>query len=157
MNREERVKMVKAMEYIARQINDESVFEGWLMNGVADGDIPYGDLTVSPEEEEADWYAKSDNWFKLTMDCFLRRMEAAAKSGGLFCDGVCSDETWKTYRVSIAWWIVGDDTPHVEEDVVQEKTEWRARTKALGRLMDDLHQCYKGYAVTIDGITVEEE
>ena len=39
MNRLERAKMVKAMEFIARQINDENVFEGWLMEGVADEDI----------------------------------------------------------------------------------------------------------------------
>ena len=44
--KEERVKMVKAMEFICRQINDEDVFMGWLMNGVADGDIEYGDLST---------------------------------------------------------------------------------------------------------------
>ena len=40
----ERAKMVSAMEFIARQVNDEEVFEGWLMCGVADGDIEYGQL-----------------------------------------------------------------------------------------------------------------
>ena len=37
--REERAKMVLAMEYICRQINDEVAFNGWLMCGVPDGDI----------------------------------------------------------------------------------------------------------------------
>ena len=40
MNKTERVKFVKAMEYICRSINDETIFDAWLMNGVADGDIP---------------------------------------------------------------------------------------------------------------------
>ena len=39
--KQERTRMVKAMEYICRQINDEDVFNGWLMGGVADGDIEY--------------------------------------------------------------------------------------------------------------------
>ena len=39
MNAIERVKMVKAMEFLARNINDEGVFEEWLIEGVADGDI----------------------------------------------------------------------------------------------------------------------
>lgn len=68
MNKQERVKMVKAMEYIARQINDEDVFEGWLVSGVEDGDIDYGDL----------------------MNTFLLCMKRAYKSGGLYCDCVAS-------------------------------------------------------------------
>lgn len=44
MNRIERIKMVKAMEFIARQVNDENVFERWLIGGVSDGDIEYGEL-----------------------------------------------------------------------------------------------------------------
>lgn len=40
--------MVKAMEYIARQINDEEVLMPWLQLGVADGDIYYGDLDAAP-------------------------------------------------------------------------------------------------------------
>lgn len=30
MDNNERIKLVKAMEFIARQVNDEEVFEGWL-------------------------------------------------------------------------------------------------------------------------------
>ena len=88
MNATERIKMVKAMEYICRQINDEEVFEGWLMNGVADGDIEYGDLT---EENDGmmDYYIEDENFSEL-MACFLRRMAGAKKSGGLYCDDVVS-------------------------------------------------------------------
>lgn len=90
MDKVERIKMVKAMEFIARQINDENVFEGWLMGGVADGDIPYGDLSVTDEDiEEFDSYYIEDKHFADLMACFSRRMASAYKSGGLYCDGVC--------------------------------------------------------------------
>lgn len=51
----ERKKMVACMEYICRQINDEDVLYGWLMNGVADGDIDYGDL--NPDNIDS-WYTQ---------------------------------------------------------------------------------------------------
>lgn len=89
MNKEERIKMVKAMEFIARQINDEMVFDGWLMNGVADGDIQYSDL--SADADDFDEYYIEDEHFRKLMGCFLRRMAKAYKSGGLYCDGVCDD------------------------------------------------------------------
>ena len=90
MNKVERIKMVKAMEFIARQINDEEIFDNWLSLGVADGDIIYGDLSVNSEDADyLDYYMEDDN-FKDLMDRFLRVMSAARKSGGLFTDGVVS-------------------------------------------------------------------
>lgn len=85
--------MVKAMEFIARQVNDEEVFEKWLMCGVADEDIPYADFDPSTMSDD-DWYIQDDN-FKDVMDCFLRTMVRAKKSGGLYCGGIVSsvDET----------------------------------------------------------------
>ena len=86
--RTERTKMVKAMEYIARQINDEEVFEGWLMCGVADGDITYGDL----DGGEVDEYYIEDDHFRGLMDEFLILMGRARRSGGLYCGGIVSKE-----------------------------------------------------------------
>ena len=85
-NIEERKKMVAAMEYIARQINDEDVFMTWISVGVADGDIPYGDLST----DNVDEYYVDDDTFKEIMGCFLRRMVGAYKSGGLYCGNVVS-------------------------------------------------------------------
>ena len=85
-----RIKMVKAMEYIARQLNDESVFETWLVDGVADGDIDFGDLSI--KEDDAclfDYYAEDDAFSEL-MDTFLWVMKRAHRSGGLYCDGIVS-------------------------------------------------------------------
>lgn len=89
MDKIERLKMVKAMEYIARQVNDEDVFESWLMCGVADGDIEYGDLSVSHNDaENLECYIEDDSFADL-MGCFNRLMARAYKSGGLYCDKVC--------------------------------------------------------------------
>jgi hypothetical protein len=87
----ERIKMIKAMEYIARQINDEEVFIGWLYAGVADGDIEYGDLDFSVEDVDNLYTYIEDQAFSELMGCFLRRMRAASKSGGLCCAGVVSE------------------------------------------------------------------
>ena len=83
-----RKKMVAAMEFIARQINDEDVFEDWLVNGVADGDIKYGSL--DPEEVD-DYYIEDDN-FRDLMDLFLGLMRGAKRSGGLYCDEIVTKE-----------------------------------------------------------------
>ena len=86
-NKVDRGKMVACMEYIARQINDQDVLMGWLMNGVADGDIEYGDL----DYENVDEYYIGDGTFQDLMSCFLRRMVGAYESGGLYCGGVVSE------------------------------------------------------------------
>ena len=92
MNKRDRAKMVKAMEFIARHINDENVFEGWLMEGVADGDIYYGDLAATPSDvaDSAEDYYIEDRDFADLMDAFLWCMQRAYKSGGLYCDGIVS-------------------------------------------------------------------
>lgn len=92
MNKIERIKMVKAMEFIARQINDEDVFEGWLYNGVADGDIPYGNLNVETDDEAVLDYYIEDEAFSDLMWLFLKLMQLAFKSGGLYCDHIVSED-----------------------------------------------------------------
>ena len=86
MNIKERVSVVRAMEIIARSVNDEEVFEGWLMCGVADGDID-DDTT----DEELEYYIEDDNFAEL-MGTFLRVMSRAKRSGGLYSDGVLSHD-----------------------------------------------------------------
>lgn len=89
MNKVERAKMILAMEFIARQINDEDVFDRWLMCGVADGDIDYGSIDVADVDE----YYLKDDAFEDVMSCFLRCMKGAYNSGGLYCDDiVCKDK-----------------------------------------------------------------
>lgn len=84
----ERRKMVLAMEFIARQVNDEMVFERWLYGGVADGDIDYGETDTDAVDE----YYIEDEHFRDLMDTFLRMMASAKKNGGLYSGGITSNE-----------------------------------------------------------------
>ena len=93
-DREERIAMVKAMEYIARQINDEDILDIWLRLGVADGDIEYGDFQYRDCKmaDSAIDYADFDpTEFADLMATFLRVMNRARLSGGLYCGGVVCD------------------------------------------------------------------
>lgn len=89
MSKTERIKMVKAMEYIMRNLNDEEIFYNyWLTTGVGDGDIEYGDLDGGADET-LDYYIEDDTFADL-MDTFCRTMAKARKSGGLYCDDIVS-------------------------------------------------------------------
>ena len=95
----ERIKAVKAMEFLARQINNENIFESWLTMGPADGDIKYGDLEVKPEDAEDLEYYIEDNEFRDLMKTFLNLMTRAKKDGGLYCGNVCTEKTLKDFCV----------------------------------------------------------
>jgi len=84
----DRRKAIVCMEFLARQVNDEEVFEYWLYEGVADGDIPYGSLDIARVE---DYYIEDKN-FKRLMTDFLILMKGAYKSGGLYCGNVVSED-----------------------------------------------------------------
>lgn len=89
MNVNKRIEMVKAMEMVARAINDESVFETWLSVGVADGDI-----TENTSAEDIEYYT-DDEIFADLMDTFLIIMENAKKSGGLYFDDIVSKSMYE--------------------------------------------------------------
>ena len=80
--KEERIKLVRAMETLARAVNNESVFMNWLSMGVADGDIKQ-----DTEDEELEFYTQ-DEVFSELMDTFLDLMSDAKENGGLYCDGI---------------------------------------------------------------------
>lgn len=84
MNLSRRTKVVRAMETIARCVNDEEVFYRWLLCGVADGDID-DDTT----DEDLEYYCE-DKTFADLMERFLDLMTAAKKSGGLYEDKIVS-------------------------------------------------------------------
>ena len=84
MNLSRRAKVVRAMETIARCVNDEEVFYRWLLCGIADGDID-DDTT----DEDLEYYCE-DKTFADLMERFLDLMTAAKKSGGLYEDKIVS-------------------------------------------------------------------
>lgn len=91
-NEKERKTMVACMEFIVRNLNDESIFESWLYTGVADGDLSYKNLVenFSEEKNNVDEYYIEEENFKDIMGLFLRLMARANKSGGLYCNDVVS-------------------------------------------------------------------
>ncbi len=91
MNKVERIKAVKAMEFLARCCNNENHMMTWLTDGVADGDIDIGDLEVHPEDaENLEYYIDDDEKFADLMDTFLYCMKKARRNGGLYIDEVVS-------------------------------------------------------------------
>lgn len=82
----ERVDMVRAMELLARSCNDEDIFMGWLMCGVADGDI----VRNTTDEEIVEMGYTDDQTFIDLMDCFLSVMKNAYKWGGLYAGELVS-------------------------------------------------------------------
>ena len=88
---EERIKMIKAMEFIIRHLNAEGYMEQWLTEGVPDGDIEFGDLTVKPDDAELLDYFIEDKGFADLTGIFLLAMRKAYKDGGLYCDNIVSN------------------------------------------------------------------
>lgn len=86
----ERIQMLKAMEFIARNVNSEEVMEIWFLAGVADGDIAYADTTPRWGDLDNLEYYLEDDHFADIMDTFLITMSEAYKDGGLYCNGVVS-------------------------------------------------------------------
>ena len=84
MNLHSRANFLRAMETIARAVNDEEVFCRWLLCGVADGDID-----EKTTDEDLEYYCE-DQVFADIMERFLDLMKAAKKDGGLYYDGVMS-------------------------------------------------------------------
>lgn len=93
MNLAERAEVVRAMETIARCVNDEDVFMYWLSMGVADGDID-----KETTDEDVEYYCEDES-FKELMTVFLKLMRRAGESGGLYADGIVSQER----TVKVEW------------------------------------------------------
>ena len=85
MDKIDRKKVIWAMEVLAKCVNDEEVFEYWLVNGPGDGEIDTDDSFEKVDE----YYIEDDNFADI-MDSFLWLMHQAHKSGGLFTDGIVS-------------------------------------------------------------------
>lgn len=88
MNKKERIEMIRAMETIARNLDDKAEYEYWLTFGVAGVDIS-GDTT----DEELEFCVKDENFADLMYN-FLRTLgiKPDKAKGMLNCDGIISKE-----------------------------------------------------------------
>jgi len=81
-NMHARADAIRAMDFLARSINDEDIcLNYWLCDGVADGDI-----NGKETDEDLDYYTEEDNFVEIT-DLFVWCMNAARKDG-LYIDSV---------------------------------------------------------------------
>ena len=80
-----RIQMVRAMELLARSINNEKIFRHWLITGVADGDI-----NENTKDSELEEYTYDEDFAEL-METFVDMMYAAKKHGGIYFDGISSE------------------------------------------------------------------
>ena len=100
----ERVELLKAMDVIVRSLNDESVMDLWLTNGVPDGadDSDYefiAEDVATPEDEDGD-----TSCFEECCRCFTACIAAGAKHG-YYSGGVLGDiRPVAKIKKSIATW-----------------------------------------------------
>ena len=100
----ERVELLKAMDVIVRSLNDESVMDLWLTNGVPDGadDSDYefiAEDVTTPEDEDGD-----TSCFEECCRCFTACIAAGAKHG-YYSGGVLGDiRPVAKIKKSIATW-----------------------------------------------------
>ena len=100
----ERVELLKAMDVIVRSLNDESVMDLWLTNGVPDGadDSDYefiAEDVATPEDEDDD-----TSCFEECCRCFTACIAAGAKHG-YYSGGVLGDiRPVAKIKKSIATW-----------------------------------------------------
>ena len=95
LSMERRAEVIKAMDLIVGCINDEGIIESWLMNGVADGDIPNSAVPLSAI---VDMGYCEDETFRDLMTLFLELMKRAGEDGGLYVDGIVSDTLHLEWR-----------------------------------------------------------
>ena len=100
----ERVELLKAMDVVVRSLNDESVMDLWLTNGVPDGadDSDYESIAedvATPEDEDGD-----TSCFEECCRCFTACIAAGAKHG-YYSGGVIGDiRPVAKIKKSIATW-----------------------------------------------------
>lgn len=91
MDKKERIQMLKAMEIIMRNLNDEELIMIWLSDGIPDG--------TPLDDDEAFEDFTDDVTFADIMDTFVYIMGKACpepetakkRKGTLYCDGVVNE------------------------------------------------------------------
>ena len=85
--KQDRIKLVRAMEEIARSIDDEHIQMIWLEYGIPDGEI-----TETTQDDSLNYLVEDDAQFADLMALFIRIMHRVPINGGLYCDGLLSKE-----------------------------------------------------------------
>ncbi len=89
MKNSEKKAIILCMEILARNINNEDIFESWLLCGIPDGDIPYENAVDSIAKiadefiDDYDLLLTEPNWYCDLTQLFLKLMRKASADGGL--------------------------------------------------------------------------
>ena len=89
MDKQERITAVRAMDTIAKMLNDEREYARWAMMGIPDGEID-----ENTKDEEIEWLCDDDIFPDLLFNfCRVFGMKKEKATGFLYCDGVIGKET----------------------------------------------------------------
>lgn len=87
INFKERVSIIRAMDTIVRNLNDERDILWWLDSGVPDGEI-----NAKTTDEELYWLVDDDESFADIMSTFVKIMRRQPINGAMWVDNVLSKE-----------------------------------------------------------------
>jgi hypothetical protein len=87
INFKERIAVIKAMDLIIHNLNDERDIFWWLENGVPDGEI-----NEDTPEEDLQWLVEEDDMFADIMSTFTKIMRRQPVNGAMWVDNVLSKE-----------------------------------------------------------------
>ena len=89
MNKQERLQAIRAMDTIAKMLNDENEYIWWANMGIPDGEI---DETT--KDKEIEWLCDDDIFPDLLFNfCRIFGMKKEKATGFLYCDNVTGKET----------------------------------------------------------------
>ena len=83
--------MLKAMEIIMRNLNDEEIFETWLTDGLPDGLSLDNDEDFEEFTDDVTFADIMDTFVYIMMQACPNQNVADARRGTLYCDGVINE------------------------------------------------------------------
>ena len=87
INFKERVSVIRAMDTVVHNLNDEEYVAWWLEDGVPDGEI-----NEETADEELYWLVDDDESFADIMSTFIKIMKRQSVNGAMWVDNVLSKE-----------------------------------------------------------------
>lgn len=85
MDRKKRCEILRAMDLIARTLNNDPLYTEWMIEAVIDED-----MTDQTTDKDLEGYVKNDDEFAGILYTFLHVMSEAFQQDGLTVDGVAS-------------------------------------------------------------------
>lgn len=89
-DKQARIRVLRAMDTIAKCLNNENSYAWWAYVGIPDGAV-----NETTKDEDLEWLCDDDTFSELLLNfCRLFGMSKTMASGFLYCDGVVSAERY---------------------------------------------------------------